>query len=64
MSINDLINQGIEIQGKLLIKQHDEGITRVLHDTDNFKPYELKEEIRDIDIKYMYCENDRLIIEV
>ena len=62
MTINDLIEQGISLDGKLVVKYIDtKGDLSIVSDGDRFDiPYETMEE----EIKFMYGENDKLVIEV
>jgi hypothetical protein len=63
MTIRDLINSGIEIQGHVQIIEYDENTdtTRILEDT-----YNINHAIQYIDshILYMYPDDNTLIIEI
>jgi hypothetical protein len=64
MTIFDLTVRGaIEIQGKVVVKQIDEVKEKynILVETDSAI---FTEEVMDMEIKFMYCENNSLVIEV
>lgn len=62
MTIRDLTEQ-FEIQGNVTVKkineQHDNAIT--IHETDSAI---FTDKVLDLEITYMYAENDTMIIEV
>ena len=60
MTVKDLINAGIEIQGNAFIKEYDEA-------NDNSKVcslYAYNDEMAEKEIKYIYAENGMLIFEI
>ena len=62
MTINDLIEQGISLDGEIEVKEIDtEGELRTVSEGDIF---DIPEEFNDMEIKFMYGDNDKLVIEV
>lgn len=62
MTINDLIEQGISLDGKIEVKYIDtKGDLSIVSDGDRF---DIPTEVMEEEIKFMYGENDKLVIEV
>lgn len=62
MTINDLIEQGISLDGKIEVKYIDtKGDLSTVSDGDRF---DIPTEVMEEEIKFMYGENDKLVIEV
>lgn len=62
MTIDDLIEQGISLDGEIEVKEIDtEGELRTVSEGDRF---DIPEEFKDMEIKFMYGDNDKLVIEV
>jgi hypothetical protein len=63
MTLRDITEQGIEIQGNIIVKQineqHDNANTILESDSAIFN-----DKVLDMEIQYMYCENNKLVIEV
>ena len=60
MTVKDIINSGIEIQGSAMIKEYDEA-------TDNSlvcDVFAYNDEMAEKEIKYIYAKNGVLIFEV
>lgn len=69
MTIRDLVNQGIEIQGNVIIKrynQNKDNYTILYKVNTGIEAYSNRifEEIIDNEITFMYCENNYMIFEV
>lgn len=60
MTIRELIDNGIEIQGKVVIKglNNDTEVYETLHDTIDFKFHIVPNKRLDMTVEYMYCDSD------
>lgn len=62
MTIRDLMEQEISLDGKIEVKEIDtKGDLKTVSDGDRF---DIPEETKDKEIKFMYGDNDKLVIEV
>lgn len=68
MSIRQLLDYGIEIQGTYRIKiwsdKEEEYIELADGKDFEIEHYKLKEEYKNATITYMYCANNELVIEI
>lgn len=62
MTINDLMEQGISLDGEIEVKEIDtEGELRTVSEGEWF---DIPEEFKNMEIKFLYGDNDKLVIEV
>lgn len=68
MSINDLLEQGIQMQGAYNIKVWDvnkeETVKNIRGEYFECDIHEIDDDVLNMEISYMYVENNELIIEV
>ena len=66
MTIRDLIEQGIYLQGWVKIRKWDTdfNVSNIISYSSNTNGENIKEEALNLEIKYMYAEDNELIIEV
>lgn len=66
MTIRDMLEQGVIIQGSVCVKLWSEEHERqtVLLKSDDFECLNMKHGFLDMQLNYIYCENGELIIEV
>lgn len=68
MSINDLLEQGVQIQGAYIVKSYCEESDKyiVLSEGDHFEheSHNINEEYLDAEITYLYSEDNVLNIEI
>lgn len=66
MTINDLIEQGIQLQGWIKVIKWDSDMenSEIISDTSSVNGENITEEALDLEIKYMYAEDGDFIIEV
>ena len=66
MTIRDLIEQGIQLQGWIKVIKWDSDMenSEIISDTSSVNGENIAEEALDLEIKYMYAEDSDFIIEV
>lgn len=65
MTIQDMLDQGIEIQGKYKVTKFDYGkeCDEILAEGNYFRHYEISDKVLDMEIKYVYVpQNESHIV--
>ena len=67
MTIRDLMEQGIKLQGNIAVNRIDgDEMTTILdsYSLDNTIGENIRTEVLDLEIRYIYADGDDLVIEV